>query len=216
MAKASKVTQFTVSNDSAIIARDFATFGQFTANNDARTALLRRVSDAETFKTIRLAALAAWLVQKGYDADTARANIDGTLANPKAFGKGDKRTAEQQVDYKRAGAAWQYYLECNGVASLTRAKSDKPKAKRAPAMAGTKAAPLANNSAKVPQTIQSIVVTKANALIEAQAQFANGVAYLSRVAAINAKVLQGDKGSLLRDLAAHCQREMKRIEAMKD
>lgn len=219
MAKTVKTVSPTVSSlngDMATIARDFATFGQFTVNNDARTALLRRVSDAETFKAIRLAALEAWLIQKGYTAKDARANVDGSLANPKAFGNGAKRTEAQQVDYKRANAAWQYYLTCNGIASLTRAPSA-----RKPSMVGDKAAPqakeaLTENSAKAPPAALSAVMPIKGDIDVTLDQFANASALMSRVTNINAKTLTGNRGMALRELALHNAREIKRIQAMKD
>jgi hypothetical protein len=211
MAKAPKATasQFTVKGDTAIIARDFATFGHVTVNNDARTAMLRRVTDKDAFKAIRIAALAAWLVAsgRGYDDAGALRNVDGTLANPKAFGNGAKRDEAQQKDYKDAGAAWSYYLAVNGIETLTRAK-----AKRAPRAPGA----LVDNSTKAPPAALSAVVPVRGDLAIVSEQFKNCTALMGRIIAENNKAVTGDKGAALRALHIHCQNEMKRIASLKD
>lgn len=192
-------------DDSAIIARDFATFGQFTANNDARIAMLRRVTDAEAFKQIRDAACVAWLEHKGYDAARALAIIDGTLANPNAkIGNREKRTEAEQKDYARAKSAWSYYLECNGVTQLARAPA-KPRAPQAPgakAPADKKADALASFTAKAYGDMSEAI------------QFYDALAALmSKAANANSKILKGDAGTILRTLTTHVSHEVARAKA---
>lgn len=217
MAKSTKATKTapvgpTVAADTAMIVADFRNFGKCIINDDARTALLRRVTDKNVFKGIRVKAVAAWLIEQcGYDAKSALANVDGTLANPKAFGKGAKRTEENQKDYKDGNAAWSYYLARNSIPQLTRAP-----AKRRPKMAGEKdkPAPQSDTSAP-PQTIQSFVVAKVATIGEVIGLFNLGKAYMNKTANANSKILVGDAGGAIRALCAHVSNELARIEALK-
>ena len=218
MAKASKVVatvKHTFDNDSAIVARDFATFGKWTFNSEARDAIVRRCADKVTFNKIRIAALASWLeADRGYDAASALANVDGTLVNPAAFGKGAKRTTDNQKDYKDASNAWNYYLACSHIETFnTRAKGGK----RKPRVAGV-TPPQAPNAdapqAKAPPASLSAVVPVKGDMLVTIEQFANCSALMGRIANTNAKALQGDKGAALRALASHVAAEMKRIAAM--
>jgi hypothetical protein len=224
MAKASKhvasATVHTLNNDMATVARDFATFGKWTFNSEARAAILRRCADKETFNKMRIASLAAWLESdKGYSAADALANVDGTLLNPAAFGKGAKRTADQQTDYKAANNAWNYYLLCSNIESLTRAKAKTPRKARTPLGANipdAPKAPLADNSAKAPPAALSAVVPVRGGIAETAEQFANCASLMSRIVKENAKKLTGDKGASLRALAEYTAKEIARINALKD
>lgn len=216
MAKASKTAAAPVStlaNDKAIIARDFATFGHCVANNDARNAMLRRVTDKDTFKAIRLESMAAWLAHKGSykTAELALAMLKKTAPR---FGKVEQqRTADEQAEYNQASNAWNYYLRVNKIETLNKRAT---KSTRSPKMAGEKASPAQEPvKSNAPVTLQSVVVTKSPDISDALAQFHLGAAYFGRVANVNAKVLQGDKGAALRALASHVMTEMKRIEALK-
>lgn len=214
MARASK----TVANpalsalnaDTAIIVSTFRNFGVDTVDTAAVDALLRRVSSKETFNAIRVKALAAWLeTNRAYDAKLALANVDGTLANPKAFGKGAKRTDAQQKDYKNANDAWGYMLRCGGIETMNKRAPRVPKASKA-----TKAAEVVTAVTKAVQSAQSVVVTRGDVVL----QLGLASALMGRVYKENAKSpeLKGDKGSLIRDLVAHVAKQMAIIEAMKD
>lgn len=236
MAKATKTVKapvVTLDQDKATVAADFATFGKFQVNNDARTAMLRRVTDEAQFNLIRIAAIGAWIFSRINDdaktndkikpIDAARAAKVPTLPNPKAFGNVDKRTETEQVYYKRAGAAWSYYLECNEIQTLNASKATR---KGAGARHNDKAsaAPVVDNSTTpkgpvapaAPVTLESVVVTRAPDVATLDAQFVRGAAYFARVQHANAMNLKGDKGAAYRALVIHIQAEVKRIASLKD
>lgn len=215
MAKASKIAATatpSLADDTATIVAAFRTFGVVTVDDTATKAMLRRVSDKETFNAIRVKSLAAWLeTNRGYAPALAIKNVDKSLTAPN-FGKPEtQRTAIQQSDYKNANDAWGYMLRVAKIESMNKRKP------RAPKTAGEKAIVAAvkareTAAAAIPVTPQSVVVTRGDVVL----QLGLASALMGRVFKENAKSpeLKGDRGSLIRDLVQHVAKQMAIIEAM--
>lgn len=222
MAKAPKASKAPspLALDTAVIAKDFARTANHNIDDAARAAIIRHVNDKDAFNSIRIAAQGAWAVAraahlvatktKGDDwtprelsIKDATAIFDGsTRGATTTIGTKPKRDAFTQSLYEFGKVEWSRYLAANAIVTLNPEKQT-----RTPRQPET--TPSAEVNPLAPDAF--LVVETAATFADVLAQARKPEAFLSKLVNAHSKVIKGDAGARLRDLAKHVKAELDAI-----